>query len=132
MKAPMITAVLEEVHGDSRGRIHRLSLHHMTIGRGRRCDIRLGQDSVSRMHARIERRGNEFFIQDLGSMNGTFVDDAAVEGRALADGALIKVGKIILRFAHLDVHDPEAPPNAGRSSPPAAPAAAAVESPSRS
>jgi two-component system, cell cycle response regulator len=107
-----ITAVLEEVFGDSQGRIHRLSLPRMVIGRGRRCDIKLDQQSVSRMHARIERRGDEFFIQDLGSMNGTFVDDAAVEGRALTNGALIKVGKTILRFSHLHAKAPGALPRA--------------------
>jgi hypothetical protein len=62
-------------------------------------------------------------------MNGTFVDDAAVEGRALAEGALIKVGKTILRFSHLDAKDPEAPRRPPGSSPPAAPVPATARLP---
>jgi pSer/pThr/pTyr-binding forkhead associated (FHA) protein len=76
------------------------------------------------MHARIERRGDEFFIQDLGSMNGTFVDDAAVRAGPSPTAALIKVGKTILRFAHLDVKDPEPTPPAPGPSPPSSPPAA--------
>jgi pSer/pThr/pTyr-binding forkhead associated (FHA) protein len=95
----------------------------MTIGRGDRCEIQIEQDSVSRKHARIEQRGERFLIRDLGSMNGTFIDDRPVRESVLAEGALVKVGETIFRFSRRTPAEgvPASDPS-GEGSPPAAPA----------
>jgi hypothetical protein len=57
---------------------------------------------VSRRHARITRRGSEYFVEDLGSTNGTFVNRGRRllpgDRQALRDGDEIIVGKTFLRF----------------------------------
>jgi diguanylate cyclase (GGDEF)-like protein len=64
----------------------------VTIGRGEACDVVLASSSVSRRHARLELRAGEWWIRDLSSANGTWVDgvqlvpDEPRRGRALRFG----------------------------------------------
>jgi hypothetical protein len=51
---------------------------------------------VSVRHAVVERRGDALWVGDLGSLNGTFVAGQATDGAALADGALVVVGRTVL------------------------------------
>ncbi len=70
-----------------------------TIGRIGSNNIALPDASVSSTHARISRTPEGFFIEDLESRNGTFVNGEKVEGkRLLADGDLIRLGKVIMTF----------------------------------
>jgi hypothetical protein len=69
-----------------------------TIGRAPGCDVTLTDPAVSRRHARILRRDDAWLIQDLGSTNGTFVNDEPVTERALEDGDRITIGTSILEF----------------------------------
>jgi pSer/pThr/pTyr-binding forkhead associated (FHA) protein len=64
----------------------------MTIGRLPANDIVLERQSVSRRHARLERRGNSWVIQDLKSGNGTWVGAVRIDQHVLADGDAIKIG----------------------------------------
>jgi two-component system, cell cycle response regulator len=91
-------AVLEEVFGDNVGRRHRLLPIPMVIGRSTGADIQLDQDSVSRRHAEVTARDSGWFIRDRRSLNGTFVNDAAITERELASGDLVKIGRTIFRF----------------------------------
>jgi two-component system, cell cycle response regulator len=69
------------------------------LGRDIAADMVLDDDSVSRTHCRLLRDGGAWCVEDLGSTNGTYVDDVAVEGgQALRDGAFIKVGSTIFKF----------------------------------
>ncbi|HVS02190.1 MAG TPA: FHA domain-containing protein [Thermoanaerobaculia bacterium] len=63
------------------------------LGRGEDADVRVGLAGVSRLHARITVSGDRATIEDLGSKNGTFVDEAEI-GRAagLRDGAILRLG----------------------------------------
>ena len=70
----------------------------LVIGRGEGCDMRLGAEGVSRAHCRIERRGGEYAVVDLGSRNGTLVDGARVTRRVLRDGDLLRVGNYTVQF----------------------------------
>lgn len=56
------------------------------IGRGRHCDMVIDSTKVSREHAAIVGSGNEFFIEDLGSANGTWFQQQRVDRRRIADG----------------------------------------------
>ena len=70
-----------------------------TIGRLPSNKICVPDGSISSTHARISRTPEGFVLEDLESRNGTFVNGERVEGkRLLADGDLIRLGKIILTF----------------------------------
>jgi pSer/pThr/pTyr-binding forkhead associated (FHA) protein len=64
-----------------------------TIGRSPDCEIFLDDVTVSRRHAVLIRRGDEFFIEDLGSLNGTYVNRKRIESARLESGDEVQVGK---------------------------------------
>lgn len=64
----------------------------LTIGRSPDNDLVLNRQSVSRRHARVERRGDTFVIQDLQSGNGTLVAGRRVDKHLLKDGDAIQIG----------------------------------------
>ncbi len=68
------------------------------IGRGTGADLRLGDLSLSARHSRLETSGHGWKIVDLGSRNGTFVNDVLVKQRKLADGDRIRLGRAQFRF----------------------------------
>ena len=76
-------------------------LERATIGRQEACDIALPEDpSVSRVHAVLDRIGDEWTLVDDGSSrNGSFVNGQRVHGRQLLrDGDLVRVGDTLLAF----------------------------------
>jgi hypothetical protein len=75
-----------------------LSAERMTIGRRPDSDIFLDDVTVSRDHALLVRRGEEFFLDDLGSLNGTYVNRRRIESARLDDGDELQVGKYKLTF----------------------------------
>lgn len=64
----------------------------VTVGRLPDCDIILSDPNVSRRHAEVRRRGNDFIVVDLGSTNGTRVNGAGVRERRLEDGDEVTFG----------------------------------------
>ena len=74
----------------------------LTLGRHPECDLSLSDPLVSSFHARIEDRGDSWTIVDLGSTNGTVVDDVKVQELALSPGCKIGVGSSVLRFEAQD------------------------------
>jgi transcriptional regulator with GAF, ATPase, and Fis domain len=68
------------------------------VGRGSGSDVRLGDLSLSSRHCRIERAGDGWKIVDLGSRNGTFVNDVLVKQRQLEDGDRVRLGRAQFRF----------------------------------
>jgi predicted component of type VI protein secretion system len=78
----------------------------VTIGRGRDCDIVLDDPKVSRRHVAVERALDRYFLVDLGSSNGTFVNGFKVTLRgqiALQERDSIEVGDTRLVFGSSDV-----------------------------
>ncbi len=77
-----------------------LARPEITIGRAEKCDVGLfGDNQVERLHARIRRLGNGFFIEDAGSTHGTFVNGERVDGpRLLYRNDVVRVGRCLLRF----------------------------------
>ena len=86
------------LYGGSIGKKHDLATGVTTIGRDPLATIVLDADSVSRTHARLEVIAGETWVADLGSTNGTFVNDRPVERELLKSGDLVKVGDIIFKF----------------------------------
>ena len=71
----------------------------LVIGRNADCGIPLVDDQVSRSHARIYREGEKWFVQDLGSKNGTFVnDDQITKPTEIVPGNVIQVGDSVFRL----------------------------------
>jgi predicted component of type VI protein secretion system len=72
----------------------------MTIGRSEASGISIPDDQfVSHMHARIMRRGAYHFVEDLGSTNGTFLNDRRIEQDAqLKVHDELRIGQTILRY----------------------------------
>ncbi len=66
----------------------------VTIGRRADRDVVIAEPHVSRNHAQIERRDSEYFIVDLGSSHGTFVNGEAVQEHCLRGGDRIELGTI--------------------------------------
>jgi hypothetical protein len=69
-----------------------------TIGRSPDCGIFLDDVTVSRKHAVLVDRDGSFFIEDQGSLNGTFVNRKRVESAELEDGDELQIGKYRLTF----------------------------------
>lgn len=70
----------------------------MTVGRDEGASLRVDEPLVSRLHARIERRGERFFVLDLGSTNLTRVNGEVVAERELQDGDEIRFARACCVF----------------------------------
>ena len=71
----------------------------ITIGRGAENDVRIPENFVSHRHATIFLHGAQYVIEDLGSVNHTYVNGQPLEGQAyLKPGDEIRVGMVTLRF----------------------------------
>ena len=94
------TCVLEVMQGPQAGTRFRLEPGRTVVGRHPTCGIVLDAVSVSRQHAAIDVEGNQAWIEDLGSRNGTAVDGRRISGRhALIDGQHLRIGDQRLAFS---------------------------------
>lgn len=73
-------------------------LPSITIGRDAACEIQLPEKGVGDRHARIERRGDGYYLHDLESSNGSFVNDQRVVEHRLATGDELEFGGVRMRF----------------------------------
>lgn len=92
------SACLVVIYGAELGRRYLLDRPDMTVGRSSQCEIVLDQDSVSRQHARITVANQKTTIKDLGSTNGSYINDELAAERVLKDGDLIKIGRTIFKY----------------------------------
>jgi DNA-binding NtrC family response regulator len=76
----------------------RLGLKEVKIGRGREADLQLPDPSVSRLHARVFRVGQQYFLADLRSRNGTHADGRRITQLTLEDGRMFQVGPFRIHF----------------------------------
>jgi diguanylate cyclase (GGDEF)-like protein len=92
------------IGGENAGEMFALRQSEIIIGRARSSTIRLDDDGVSRSHAKVICLGNEVHIEDLKSVNGTYVnEEPVVSRRPLTDGDKITLGSVtILKFTYSD------------------------------
>ena len=96
-------AYLIVLTGSNVGEMYRLEDGESVIGRGTAATIRLGDDGISRRHARVVVENNKVRIEDLGSANGTLVNGSLVKDAPLRDGDKIQFGSTtILKFTYHD------------------------------
>jgi hypothetical protein len=84
--------------GGRAGEHFRLEQEATSVGRSPDCDIFLDDVTVSRRHALLKRDDGRFFIEDQGSLNGTFLNRRRIETAALEDGDELQIGKYRLTF----------------------------------
>ena len=83
---------------EQRGRSYEL-LDELTVGRAAGCHIALDDRFVSQLHARMFRRDDQLFLEDLGSTNGTFLNDEKVTSPALLKtGDLVRIGNVVMEL----------------------------------
>jgi pSer/pThr/pTyr-binding forkhead associated (FHA) protein len=92
------TALVVRSGGGRAGETFAVIGGHMTIGRSPECEIFLDDVTVSRRHALVVRDGGGCTIEDLGSLNGTYVNRRRVEKAQLEDGDEVQIGKYRLTF----------------------------------
>lgn len=76
------------------------SLGELVLGRSPDCDFVLGDDYSSARHARLFRRGQDWFVEDLDSRNGTYVGGVRIEQpERVSVGTDIRIGRTTVRLA---------------------------------
>lgn len=85
----------------------------LVVGRDDDADIRIDEPLVSRAHARLERRGAGYVVQDLGSTNLTRVNGDVVAERALCDGDELRFGRACCRYRTAAASEQPTPGAAG-------------------
>ena len=92
-------AALVVIYGLDLGRKYDLNRSETVIGRSSKADIQVDQESISRNHAKLTNSGGQISIRDMGSTNGTFVNDEMVQSDfQLRNGDLVKIGRTIFKF----------------------------------
>ncbi len=91
-------ALVIRVGGGRIGESFTLAGERMSIGRRPDSDVFLDDITVSRDHAVMVRRGDDWHLDDCGSLNGTYVNRARIESQKLREGDEVQIGKYKLTF----------------------------------
>ncbi len=87
------------VEGENSGARAELADAPLLIGRGADAAIRLDDDYVSTRHARVAASGDQWFVEDLGSTNGTYVGSVRItQPTTMLLGTQVRIGKTILEL----------------------------------
>ena len=95
-----IVPTIQILSGPFTGRLYTLERDVTIIGRNPECDVVLQPKSVSRKHAAILRQRGGFFLKDMGSTRGTYVNGQKVtQPVLLQEGQTIQIGELLLSFS---------------------------------
>lgn len=92
------TVLLIRSGGGREGETIGLGTDVLTVGRSPHSDLFLDDVTVSRHHARVLRDEGGFWVEDLNSLNGTYVNRKRIEQQRLFDGDELQIGKFKLAF----------------------------------
>jgi len=110
-----MSAKLIVVSGKSAGRAIALKNGRLLIGRAESCDVRPLGEEVSRKHCAIVMEPTGLTVEDLGSRNGTFVNDVKITAKvALGDGDTVRVGPLALKVSTVSRVGPAAADDVSR------------------
>jgi signal transduction histidine kinase/pSer/pThr/pTyr-binding forkhead associated (FHA) protein len=88
------------IQGVDQGTRFEVDQERLRIGRGAQNDVRILDTEVSRRHATLESRDDQFVLRDDNSSNGTFVNGQPIQEQVLQAGDQIQVGRTVLLFFH--------------------------------
>ncbi len=91
-------ALVIRAGGGRAGESFPLEADRMSVGRRPESDVFLDDVTVSRDHALIVRRGSDYYLDDSGSLNGTYVNRRRIDSHRLVDGDELQIGKYKLAF----------------------------------
>lgn len=95
-----MAAILIILSGKHQGKRLTLPEGEAVVGRDEICQIRLATNEVSRQHCRLMCEGDHVVVHDLGSRNGTLINDVAIHGQAeLQPGDILRVGPVAFQLA---------------------------------
>jgi hypothetical protein len=89
---------LHILEGPDQGKKRRFKGVRMVVGRGKKIELQLSDQSVSRRHLELIHSETGTLLRDLGTINGTMVNDERVEERLLQHGDVIAIGKTRIRY----------------------------------
>ncbi|MFB9837860.1 FHA domain-containing protein [Actinoallomurus acaciae] len=110
---PPNTALLVVKRGPNAGSRFLLDSDSTTAGRHPDSDIFLDDVTVSRRHAEFYRRGAQFSVRDVGSLNGTYVNRERIDEAGLSGGDEVQIGKFRLVFLTNPHHAADGRPPGG-------------------
>lgn len=108
----ILRAQLVEQGGD--GTAHEIAVGEVTLGRSPSCNVVAEGGDVSKVHARVERTRDQLLLEDLGSANGSFVNDVRVQSAFLKTGDVVRLGGAELFRVEMEMGP--APARSGRHS----------------
>jgi len=85
-----------------------LGAEHVVVGTLSSATIRIEDPTVTRRHARVSFEAGRYWVEDLGSDNGTYVNGARVRRHALSDGDRVQCGRLELLFSDPEGYAPSA------------------------
>jgi hypothetical protein len=95
---PGPSTLLVKTESDAKPRTVKLSAT-MTVGRAPECELRVDDTYASQQHARLFAKNNSWFVEDLGSTNGTFVNEQKLAAPAmLQPGDKVRIGQTIMEL----------------------------------
>ncbi len=89
--------------GKNKGLSYVFSKKRVVLGRGNKVEIQVYDNKSSREHAELVLVENQYFITDLGSQNGVYVNDLKITQHQLSDGDVVVIGKTVYKYNILKV-----------------------------
>ncbi|HEX9049731.1 MAG TPA: FHA domain-containing protein, partial [Anaeromyxobacter sp.] len=102
--------------GENAGKVYALPDIPTVVGRSTEAHVQITDPWISSMHAMFERRGDEVWVVDLDSRNGTFIGEERITEGRVADGSVVRFGRTEVRVELLEETGPVTPdpPEPGR------------------
>jgi hypothetical protein len=100
-RKPPVVGWFVAMSGDQKGEDFRLHDGKNSVGSGADSQIALKDSTVSEQHASIRHEDGKFFLTDLDSSNGTYLNDRKIVREELKDNDMIRFGEIIVKFKRL-------------------------------
>lgn len=86
------------IYGPDLGRRYPIDQRAISLGRDEDNRIRIQSEKASRHHARVIERHGQTLVEDLGSTNGTLVNDEKIKRAPLSHGDIINIGSVLLKY----------------------------------
>lgn len=95
---PLDYSCIVVFYGPGLGKRYFLDRPEQTLGRSDTADIQLDDEGISRLHASLVVKGQRVILHDLGSTNGTYVNDVRVKECEVEDGDMIRIGQTVFKY----------------------------------